>query len=60
MILIPASSPSVKFLDFMSSSSFFEAYNKALPPPETIPSEIAAFVAQRASVTLSLISPTST
>jgi hypothetical protein len=34
------------------------AYNKAHPPPITIPSSKAALVAQIASCTLSLISPT--
>ena len=32
------------------------AFNKAIPPPGTIPSLIAAFVAQIASSTLSLFS----
>ena len=32
------------------------AFNKAIPPPDTIPSLIAAFVAQIASSTLSLFS----
>jgi len=40
--------------------NFYEAYNKAHPPPTTIPSSTAAFVAFNASVILSLISPTST
>jgi len=40
--------------------SFLEAYNKAHPPPITIPSSVAALVAQRASLILSLTSPTST
>jgi len=61
MILIPASSPSVRFEELSRSLlSYFEAYKRAVPPPGTIPSAIAALVAQRASVTLSLISPTST
>ena len=38
----------------------FEAFNKAIPPPDTIPSFIAAFVAQIASSTLSLFSFNST
>jgi hypothetical protein len=36
------------------------AYNRAQPPPTTTPSSTAALVALRASVILSLISPTST
>jgi len=36
------------------------AYNNAHPPPTTIPSSMAAFVAFKASLILSLISPTST
>jgi hypothetical protein len=58
--LTPAAYPSVKVFDFKRSSSFLEAYKSAVPPPDTIPYEIAALVAHRASVTLSLISPTST
>jgi hypothetical protein len=45
---------------FLSLSRDLEAYKRAAPPPTTIPSEIAALVAHKASVTLSLISPTST
>ena len=60
MILIPAYYPSVHCLDFMRLSSSRDANNRALPPPGTIPSAIAARVAHKASVTLSLISPTST
>ena len=60
MILIPATSPSVK-LDFDAKvSRLLEAYNKADPPPGTMPSAMAALVAQRASLTLSLTYPTST
>lgn len=40
--------------------NFYEAYNKATPPPGTIPSSDAALVAQRASSILSFNSPTST
>jgi hypothetical protein len=36
------------------------AYKRAQPPPTTIPSSKAALVAQMASWTLSLTSPTST
>jgi hypothetical protein len=36
------------------------AYKRAHPPPTTIPSSTAAFVAFKASVIRSLISPTST
>jgi len=36
------------------------AFNKAIPPPGTIPSLIAAFVAQIASSTLSFFSFSST
>ena len=39
-----------------SSSIFDAAFNNATPPPGTIPSFIAAFVAQIASSTLSLFS----
>jgi hypothetical protein len=60
MILIPATSPSVNDESLAKVYKPFEAYKRATPPPGTIPSEIAALVAQRASVTLSLISPTST
>lgn len=60
MILMPATYPSVKDWSLANAYKPLEAYNKATPPPGTIPSEIAALVAQRASVTLSLISPTST
>lgn len=41
-------------------SNIFEAYNKADPPPTTIPSSTAALVEHKASSILSLISPTST
>mmetsp|Transcript_36459 Transcript_36459/g.32722 ORF Transcript_36459/g.32722 Transcript_36459/m.32722 type:complete len:325 (-) Transcript_36459:69-1043(-) len=41
-------------------SRTLEAYKRAQPPPTTIPSSTAALVALRASVILSLISPTST
>jgi hypothetical protein len=58
IILIPATSPSDKSFLFFKASSVLEAYNKAAPPPTTIPSEIAALVAHKASVTLSLIYPT--
>lgn len=59
-ILTPASSPSVSFFEFNNFYKFLEAYKRALPPPATIPSEMAAFVAHKASVTLSLTYPTST
>jgi len=39
---------------------FIAAFNSAIPPPETIPSLIAAFVAQIASSTLSCFSFNST
>lgn len=42
------------------SSNILEAYNKADPPPTTIPSSTAALVEHKASSILSLISPTST
>ena len=42
------------------SANTLEAYNKAHPPPTTIPSSTAALVAFKASVILSLISLTST
>lgn len=58
IILIPATYPSVNDASLVKASKPLEAYNKATPPPGTIPSEMAALVAQRASVTLSLISPT--
>lgn len=58
IILIPAISPSVSPCVLAKSFSPWDAYNKAEPPPGTIPSARAAFVAQRASVTLSFISPT--
>jgi len=41
-------------------SNTFEAYNKATPPPGTIPSSAAALVAHNASLILSFNSPTST
>jgi hypothetical protein len=47
-------------LEAYKSSKILEAYNKAHPPPITIPSSTAALVAQIASWILSLISPTST
>ena len=54
----PAISPSVSLGLFASESRLFEAYKRADPPPGTIPSEMAARVAHKASVTLSLTSPT--
>ena len=40
--------------------NLLEAFNKAMPPPGTIPSLIAAFVAQIASSTLAFFSFNST
>jgi hypothetical protein len=48
-----------KFSPFNVSNTF-EAYNKAEPPPGTIPSSAAALVAHKASLILSFNSPTST
>ncbi|KAL3819836.1 hypothetical protein ACJIZ3_005741 [Penstemon smallii] len=48
---------SSKPVDNLSNS--FDAYSSATPPPGTIPSSTAAFVAFKASVTLSFFSPTS-
>ena len=47
------------FFPFKPSSDLIE-YNKAVPPPGTIPSSTAARVALRASSTLSFLSLTST
>mmetsp|Transcript_10572 Transcript_10572/g.1664 ORF Transcript_10572/g.1664 Transcript_10572/m.1664 type:complete len:260 (+) Transcript_10572:322-1101(+) len=47
-------------LSHFKFSNILEAYNKAAPPPTTIPSSTAALVEHKASSILSLISPTST
>ena len=60
IIFIPAIYPSERLGSLANLSSPFEAYKRAVPPPGTIPSAMAALVAQRASLTLSLTSPTST
>lgn len=57
MILMPKSCS--EFCPFKVSKAL-EAYSKAQPPPTTTPSSIAALVAQMASWTRSLTSPTST
>ena len=57
MILMPRS---CSWFYPLSVSKILPAYNKAQPPPMTIPSSMAALVAQIASWTLSLTYPTST
>lgn len=57
MMLIPRACSELAALRLFKARA---AYNKAHPPPTTIPSSRAALVAQMASWTLSLTSPTST